>query len=115
MDASDSNVLSGRSNSATQAKQHPKPLLCALMHFNLIGLEAEQLSRLVHDALLLLVEWNHVAHFLDVFPEIPLVELFVQHGFIQVLELAQGEFLREQFKTDVVRFQLGLQRFDGSI
>ena len=69
----------------------------------------------MHDALLLLVEWNHVAHLLDVFPEIPLVELFVQHGFIKVLELAQGEFLREQFKTDVVGFQLGLERFDGSV
>ena len=29
----DSNVLSRRSNSAIQAKQHPKPLLFALMHF----------------------------------------------------------------------------------
>ena len=50
--------------------------------FDLIGIEAEKLGGLVHDALLFLVKWYHVAHFLDVLPEVPLVEFLVQYGLV---------------------------------
>ena len=56
-----------------------------------------------------------MTHLLHVLPEIPFVKLFMQHRFIQCLELAQSEFLGEQFKADVMAFQLILECFDGSI
>lgn len=83
--------------------------------FDLIRIETEQLGRFVHDALLFLVERNDVAHLFDIFPEISFVEFFVQNRLIERLKLTQGELLGEQFKTDVVAFQLRLKRLDGAI
>ena len=111
----DSNVLSGRSNNhADQAT--PQATCCVrLIMFNLIGIEAEQLSRLVHDALLLLVEWNHVAHFLDVFPKFRLSNFLSSTVSYRSWSWLKVNFFGSNSKLMWWRFQLGLQCFDGSI
>lgn len=55
-----------------------------------------------------------MAHAFDVLSEVPFVQLLIQNDFMQGLQLAQCEFLREQFKADVVAFQLFLERVKAS-
>ena len=100
-------ALVGSAKAATSMASRCRTLVL----FDLVRVEAEELGRLVRDALLLLVQGDYVAHFLDVFPEIPLVKFLVQHRFIQRLELTEREFFRKQFKADVVAFQLRLEGF----
>ncbi len=66
-----------------------------------LGIESEQLGRFVKDAFFLFVERDDVVHAFHVFPEIPFVKLFVEHSFMEGLQLAEGEFLGKHFKSNV--------------
>jgi len=76
---------------------------------NLIRIEAEKLRRFVHHSLLLFVKWHDVAHFFDIFPEVSFVEFLFEYNFVQCLQLAEGEFLRQEFEADVMALQLVLK------
>ena len=47
-----------------------------------------------------LVQLGEDAHLQNLLPEVPLIQRAVQHGLVQVLQLAERELRRQQFKAD---------------
>src|SRR5262249_55183317 len=66
--------------------------------FSLI--ESVQAGRAVGNALLHFVEFLQQVHAKDLLSEIPVVQLPAHHDFVEVLQLADGEFSRQQLKPD---------------
>src|SRR5215467_13527399 len=66
--------------------------------FSLI--ESVQAGRAVGNALLHFVEFLQQVHAKDLLPEIPVVQFPAHHDLIEVLQLSNGEFSRQQLEPD---------------
>ena len=72
----------------------------------LLAVELVELGGLVGHTLLLFLQFHQDAAAHDLAPEVALVERRAEDGLVEFLQMAQGEFLRQQFKTD--RLHAGL-------
>ena len=53
-----------------------------------VGVKSEKLGWLVQHAFFFFIEWHHVIHAFDVFPEVSFVQFFVEHDLVKGLKLS---------------------------
>ena len=76
----------------------------ALFEFGVfVGVETEKLGGAVAAGELLFFEGDEEAEAKDFFAEISFIERGSEDGFVEVLELSEGELGRQEFETDLSR------------